>query len=478
MNMSRSRSSASTLSTILNPFKKRLGLRKSSRGTNALYRAISAEKWDLVVSICESKPYKAEKWHNAVGFFDAHRSSKILPLHQACIFHPPAMAIRHIIQAYPLALSAKESGYGRVPLHIACHSNASIECIRELIAHYPAASIMRDLIGRVPLHYALSNGATEEIVQELMDAAVDTYGSKANGRREVCSAADFNGWLPIHVACFMGASAKVLSMLVKAYPEGVEMATRKNSTPLTLLRGISISPQKKNELEAILTQKNHEGRFRARVSPARTNIEKVVQMSDETCSRGVTLVIDEDETSSLSSMEGTAATVRTGTIKYRSSSGLSSSRQLQFGAEISKLDAPPANAPPPTLSKMGVGTVLTTIHSPTHLPTHDVYEREGGEGSSPAAASFPSPIMHSSPDIPRLPSWGYPHSSPSATSPTSKVDLMFPPPDLDGPIRRPMPMSNREQSHASSSGVTHHSMSTDSSSLPIFQPISSTAVFC
>lgn len=474
--MTRSRSAASTLSTILNPFKKRLGLRKSSRGTNALYRAISAEKWDLVVSICESKPYKAEKWHNAVGFFDAHRSSRILPLHQACIFHPTAMAIRYIIQAYPLALSAKESGYGRVPLHIACHSNASIECIRELISHYPAASIIRDLIGRVPLHYALSNGATEEIVEELMNAAVETYGDKVNGRREVCSAADFNGWLPIHVACFMGASAKVLSMLVKAYPEGVEMATKKNSTPLTLIRGIAISPQKKSELESILMQRRDDGNFRARVSPARTNIEKVVRMSDETCSRGVTLVLEEDETSSLSSMEGTAATVRTGTSKYKPG-GISGGRQLQFGADVCKLDAPPLSlpaqnhAPPPSQSKIGVGTVLTTIHSPTLLlPTHDIY------GPSVSSPNIP---------IPRLPSWGMSDPAASAKSPSSplNLDLMFPP-ENDKPIRRPMPTHQRSQSHTSSTGVvTINSISTASSPMnksspPIFQPIPSSAFFC
>lgn len=497
--MSRSRSAASTLSTILNPFKKKLGFRKSSRGTNALYRAISAEKWDLVVTICENKPYKAEKWHNAVGFFDAHRSSRILPLHQACIFHPTATAIRYIIQAYPLALSAKESGYGRVPLHIACHSNASIECIRELIAHYPAASIIRDLIGRVPLHYALSNGATEEIVEELITAAVETYGDKVNGRREVCSAADFNGWLPIHVACFMGASAKVLSMLVKAYPEGVEMATKKNSTPLSLLRGISISPQKKNEMESILTMQRRDSNvFRARISPIRTDMEKVVRMSDETCSRGVTLVIEEDETSSLSSMENTAATVRTGTTKYYKSFGGGggggiSGRQLQFGADVCKLDAPPPSssssphvnhhnhAPPPTLSKMGVGTVLTTIHSPSLLPTHDVY----GPSSPPNLS------------IPRLPSWGTsdPNANANPSSPitptpatttkrNTNLDFMYLPENNDRAIRRPMPVHHRVQSQASSSGaVTATSISTESSpmnksSTPVFQPIPSTAFFC
>ena len=466
MNMSRSKQAASTLSTIINPIKKILGLKKSSRGTNALFRAISAENWELVLSICESKPYKAEKWHNAVGFFDAHRSSKILPLHQACIFHPTVPAVKYMIQAYPMALRSKESGYGRVPLHIACHSNASIECIHELLFHYPAASIDRDLIGRVPLHYALSNGATTEIVEELMDAACNTYGSNANGRREICSVADFNGWLPIHVACFMGASPKVIALLVKAFPEGVGMATRKNSTPLTLLRGISISPQKRDELESILTKKKQQVKYGARISPARTNIDQVVRMSDETCSHGVTLEIDEDETSSLSSMEGTAATVRTGTTKHRHHSSTTPRKQLQFG-----VDTRPHDAPPPMQTRLGIGSALPPIHSPSLLPTHSAY----GE-SSIVPITMSSMHQH---QIERNASDYVSGSSNDNSYGNHTPDLMFP--RNEGPVRRPVAMMNRIRSRTTSSMSRSSAASSQSSaakSAPVFQPITSTAAFC
>ena len=453
MNMSRSRSAASTISTIWNPIKKKLGFKKSSRGTNALFRAISAENWELVVSICESKPYKAERWHNSVGFFDAHRSSKILPLHQASIFHPTVPAVKHIIQAYPMALRSKESGYGRVPLHIACHSNASLECIHELLSHYPAASIDRDLIGRVPLHYALSNGATEEIVEELIDAACQTFGSRENGRREICSVADFNGWLPIHVACFMSASTRVLTMLVKAFPEGVDMATRKNSTPLTLLRGISISPQKRDDLEAILTRRKQPVKFSSRISPARTNIEQVVKMSDETCSRGVTLEIDEDETSSLSSMEGTAATVRTGTTKNKTKKQLHS-KQLRFGGDACRLQAPPDATPPRA-------PMQTTSLSPL-LPTHSAY----AESPNLAMSSLPQRTVQSD------------HASNPTC--TSKPDMMFPP--NEGPVRRPASIMNRMRGANSNSGMSKSSTVSSESggmnSAPVFQAITSTAAFC
>jgi hypothetical protein len=365
MNMSSSRSTASTISTFFNPIKKKLGLKKSSRGTNALYRAISGENWDIVITVCDTKPYKAEKWHNAVGFFDAHRSSKILPLHQACIFHPTPEAIRAIVQAYPYALRAKESGYGRVPLHIACHSNASFECICELLKSYPAGSLERDSIGRVPLHYALSNGAAEEVVEKLLNAAVESHGE--SGRRQICSATDFNGWLPIHVACFMGASARVLSMLVKAYPEGVDAETKKKSTPTTLLNGISLSPQKKSSLEAVLLRSRSKVKKQFSAAFARTDIVRVTRMSDETCSRGVTLEIDEDETSSLSSMEETA-TVRTARgVEKRS-------KQLQFGYEGKKVE---------TISQQPISPAKNRSNaSSLQLPTHNVYKNSEQSSSS------------------------------------------------------------------------------------------------
>lgn len=76
-------------------------------------------------------------------------------------------------------------------------------------------------------------------MEELLKAAHEFVGPNGDGKRQVCSVADFNGWLPLHVACFMGASAKVLSMLVKAYPGAVESITKKNSTAMSLLKGIS-----------------------------------------------------------------------------------------------------------------------------------------------------------------------------------------------------------------------------------------------
>jgi len=321
------------------------------------------------------------------------------------------------------------------------------------VANYPAASVDRDLIGRVPLHYALSNGATLEVVEVLINAAVQAYGSNANGSREICSVADLNGWLPIHVACFMGASARVLAILVKAFPEGVDMETKKNSTPLTLLRGISISPQKRDDLESILLRKKPPVKYGARISPARTDIDKVVRMSDETCSKGVTLEIDEDETSSLSSMEGTQATVRTGTTKKMNGT-VPTKRQLQFGADVRRLDAPP-EAPYTTSSPRA-------IYSSSLLPTHSAYGETPNHQIVPQARSRRSPMGSQA-------SASTPYYQPGAPPQT---DRMFPP--QEGPVRRTM-------LNKFSSSMSRSSVSTgDSSAMhnAVFRPITPNAAFC
>mmetsp|Transcript_14569 Transcript_14569/g.16944 ORF Transcript_14569/g.16944 Transcript_14569/m.16944 type:complete len:453 (-) Transcript_14569:295-1653(-) len=434
MNMSKSRSSrhtASTISTIFNPLKRSLGIKKrlSKRGTNALFRAISAENWELVCTICDTKPYKAEAWHNAVGFFDAHRSSRILPLHQACIFHPTEEAIRHLIQACPHALRSKENGYGRVPLHIACHSNASLGCIKVLVAQYPNACIEQDVIGRVPLHYALSNGASYDVVKTLMNSVVQICGP--SGLRRVCSVADFNGWLPIHVACFMGASPQVVSALVKAYPEGVHVATKKSSTPRSLLKAITMSPPKKDALEAILLRKpGTSSSYASRVSPVRTDMEKVVKMSDETCSKGVTLEIDEGETSSLSSMEETAKTAFT---------KKSCPRRLTYGEE-NMHDVRSSSHRKPLTPRGRLSE---------QLPTHSIYEEEAYNNSTPESNNVYSQYH------------------------VNKTDVYFPP---DESTKR----SYMTRKNSVSGDDTQSNASTDDeeSCNVVFQPISSTATFC
>lgn len=361
MNMSQRSRAATTLTTVITqPIRRHFGFKKKSkRGSNALYRAISAENWDLVVSIAESKPYKAESWHNAPGFFDAHRSSKILPLHQACVFHPTPEAISAIIGANHGALRAQEGGYGRVPLHIACHSSASCEVIRVLVSNDPTSTIKKDIIGRVPLHYALSNGSSNDIVDVLIEGSLNS-GSGA-GPRIMTSAADFNGWLPLHVACHMGASSAVLSKLVRAYPDAVHIRTKKGSTPLTLLKSISVPENKRKEMEEILMNM---GRDTDSVLRSKTFKSKMEALGDDSVSRGVTLEVH-SETSSLSSMEDTA-TVRTGRTNR-------TSRSRRYREQVPQQY--------PTLPKTATNQTSPTSFTKS-LPTHPVYGDDKANNNS------------------------------------------------------------------------------------------------
>jgi len=293
---------------------------------------------------------------------------------------------------------------------------------------------------------------------------------------------DLNGWLPIHVACFMGAPAKVMSLLVKCYPEGVDAKTRKDSTPSSLLKGISLSPVKRSELETILSRKKQPVKYNARISPARTDIDKVVRMCDETCSKGVTLEIDEDETSSLSSMEGTVATVRTGTTKNRIPPA---KRQLQFGADVRKLDSAlspssPSGGPLPLKrsfshsipnrrplpitksSTFGHGHTYTAGNTSTLLlPTHSVYGgnpntiTDMSESTTNGSANANANINLTTTTIPEM-------------------DVMLP--LNDKPVRRSM--MNRVRSGTGSMSKSSVSTGSSMNEIVVFQPVNSTAVFC
>lgn len=428
MNMERSKTSVSSASIFFSPLRRKLRIARSKkkRGTNALFRAIGAENWDVVMFICENKPYKAEKWHKAPAFFDAHRSAEILPLHQACVFRPSHEALSSLIQANPMALQAVESGYHRLPIHIACHSGASVDCIRILLAHYPGGAIAEDLIGRVPLHYALSNGASSQVVDLILNAARNALGPR--GATKVASTVDFNGWLPLHVACFMGASAPVLAAIVRAFPAGVDAKTKKDSTPFSLLKQLGLPEEKKQVLISILMERKHREHKELqerKKEKSRVAMEKLVKMGDETASRGVTLEL-EGETSSLSSMEEGDVTMRRKNSARRKMYQQDSMAPVQVQARQS---IPTYNMSPLPEMKL--------------LPTHAIYEDSTQE-------------RH------RLP-----------TQRISNLYSTSAPINEEEPKQMPPP-PRRQLSHVS----TLSSIKDEDEPPPIFQPIEKSAAFC
>jgi len=276
-------------------------------GTNSLHRAIASENWGNAMNIASEKPYKARELNTVPGFFELKRSARILPLHQACVLHPPANVLKVVLEAYPEALAERETNYGRLPLHIACHADAGVGVVRALAEGWIEATAEEDVVGRVPLHYAVSNGASLDIIQILLGVhAVQMsktsksktsrklYGnddddmghgvSAPKSLRNPASIADFNGWLALHVACRTGASVDVIGCLVKACPESTLRATHKGSTPLMLLDAVPLSEFRRKETEEIL-RKGKEMRVRSK-------LEGKVEGGGIDCCGSVSLVLE------------------------------------------------------------------------------------------------------------------------------------------------------------------------------------------
>ena len=69
------------------------------------------------------------------------------------------------------------------------------------------------------------------------------------------SIADRNGWLPLHVACRIGESPKVIEELLNAFPESIGSKTNKGSTPLACAlkhEGVAVGKDDKVASESVI----------------------------------------------------------------------------------------------------------------------------------------------------------------------------------------------------------------------------------
>jgi len=187
--------------------------------SSELSQAITLEKWDTVLTLCNSKPETAKVWTTRQGLFEGIKDSNVLPLHEALVANAPYAIISALLAAYPDAVYAKESSYKRLPLHCACRKNGILQVIELLLRSYADAALIADNLGRLPLHYALSNGANDQVV----DLILKYQPNSARGF-------DKRGWTPLHVACGVGASTHVIASILECYPEAVLMRTAKGST--------------------------------------------------------------------------------------------------------------------------------------------------------------------------------------------------------------------------------------------------------
>ena len=166
------------------------------------------------------------------------------PLFLACGPKNDLLAIQLLHERYPKAVEipAKE---GSLPLHTACIRGASIDVIRFLVEAYPAALQVEELNhGYTPFVAALLLGTpSKALVQLLMPAQEDTV--LENALHMACTNKNCpletieyltklkpealqkknagNGRLPIHEACYSGASLEVVAFLAEAWPESIRV---------------------------------------------------------------------------------------------------------------------------------------------------------------------------------------------------------------------------------------------------------------
>lgn len=156
-----------------------------SPSTTDLPTLIRASKWDLAVQRLQLFPGEARlnlRVPTRGGFTSTQGFS---PLHYACERRPPKEFVSLLASLYPEAVVRKAMPGGKLPLHIACTWHAPKETISALLAVDRRTSRIPDDLGN----------------------------------------------LPIHAACFAGASAPVIEKLLKAYPKAVLSRTNQGSLP-------------------------------------------------------------------------------------------------------------------------------------------------------------------------------------------------------------------------------------------------------
>ena len=102
------------------------------------------------------------------------------PLHFACERRPPKEFLALLVSICPEAVSKKAMPGGKIPLHIACTWHAPKESIDVLLAADRSTSKIPDDLGNLPIHSACFSGASSAIVEKLLKAYPKAVLSRNN----------------------------------------------------------------------------------------------------------------------------------------------------------------------------------------------------------------------------------------------------------------------------------------------------------
>jgi hypothetical protein len=122
-------------------------------GVSGLSEAITTDKWDRVIQICQTKPNSAQTWTVRQGLFEGIKDSNVLAIHEALVAGAPYNVIEALLNAYPDSVYCMESSYKRLPLHCACRKNGNPDVLELLLSRYADAALTADNLGRLPGTY-------------------------------------------------------------------------------------------------------------------------------------------------------------------------------------------------------------------------------------------------------------------------------------------------------------------------------------
>lgn len=207
---------------------------------------------DLIRILVKADPSAVQEKH---PLYDRY------PLHIACKSKAPLAVIRLLFNMFPDVVTKKDAD-GKLPLHFACSANAP-ETIFFLLSRYPESVSEKDNEGNLPLHLCMKSGVNATDLKKLLVAhpsglkttnnagrlPIHCAASQSTTSPEVMkllielhpesvriAAGDYYKELPIHTAC-RSQSLNTITVLAKAYPEGLKMENynkKTGNTPLSI----------------------------------------------------------------------------------------------------------------------------------------------------------------------------------------------------------------------------------------------------
>jgi hypothetical protein len=230
--------------------------------SNKLLYLLNRREWEKATTVVKKNPTTVKDAYCTIDkFYDGRFPSRVSALHLACALKAPPSMIQAVYTAHPASVGEVESTYGRLPLHIAVLNGIPPNSLSQLIKLYPQGTKVQDLHGRLPIHYACkgrsvftqtptASSSSHSMEQQQQQASslpssslssslpisVDVMEKNAllllRAYPDCVHVPDFQGFLPLHVACRSSHSSLIIRTLIRSAPDTILQQTLKGSTAI------------------------------------------------------------------------------------------------------------------------------------------------------------------------------------------------------------------------------------------------------